>query len=122
VWNPIIRCPLHNLLGNIKTHVRILGNPGFVVGNGDHGAAVLLDERQHGFKTFILSGDGVEQCFALIDLQPGLKGGDDGGINLERYVCERLDELDGLGENFGFVCKRDSCVYVEHVGTGGDLR
>ena len=63
----------------------------------------------------------VHERLALVDGEPGLERLDDRGVDRQRDVDERLDELDGPGEDRRLVGERDARVDVEHVGAGLDL-
>ena len=80
---PVIREPILGGMGQIaaglkldeprEAHVRILGDAGLVVGDGDHRHVVFLDQRQDGLQPILLAGDGIDQRPAVGDLQPRLQ-------------------------------------------------
>ena len=113
--------PLDDLPGNLVAHVRVLGDAGFVVRDRDHGGAVLPDQRQHRFEALFLTGHGVDQGLALIDLQALLQGLDDRGVDRNRHVDQRLHQLDRVGQDPRLVGQRDAGIDVEHGGAGGNL-
>jgi hypothetical protein len=100
----------------------ILGNPGLVVRDRDHGGAVLLDQRQDRLEPLVLAGHRVDQGLTLVDCEPGLERRDDRGIDRQRQIGQRLHELDRLGQDLGLVGERNAGVDVQHVGAGRDLR
>ncbi len=57
-FDAVISGALDDLLGDGKADVRVHGDAGFVVGDGDDRHVVLLAERQDGFELFFLAGDG----------------------------------------------------------------
>ena len=63
----------------------------------------------------------VDERLALVDGEPGLERLDDRRVDRQRHVGERLDELDGLGQDRRLVGQRDAGVDVEHVRAGLDL-
>src|SRR5215472_8008143 len=80
-----------------------------------------LDQRQDGRHPFVLGGHGVDQGLALICGQARLEYLDDGGVQAERQVAQRLDELDGLHHQLDLVREWRSHVDVEHHRTACDL-
>src|SRR5215472_483642 len=81
IGNAVIRGALDDLLRHLEAHVRILGDAGLVIGDGDDGGPVFLHQRQHALQPLLLAGDGVEQRLALVDGKPRLERGNDGGID-----------------------------------------
>ena len=80
------------------------------------------DERQHALHLLVLARDGVDERLALVDGETGLERLDDRGVDAERYVGDRLDELDRLAQDARLVCERNAGVDVEHLRAGLDLR
>ena len=117
----VIRGPLHDPLGDREPDVGVLADPGVVVADRHDRRAVLLDQRQDALEALLLAGDRVDQRLALVDREPGLERLDDRGVDRERQVGQRLDQLDGVGQDRGLVGERDAGVDVEHVGAGRDL-
>ena len=113
---------LDDALGDREAHVRVFRDAGLVVADRDDGGAVLLDERQHRLEAFFLAGHGVHERLALVDAKPGLERRDDGGIDRQRQVGDRLHELDGLREDRRLVGERNPGVDVQHVRAGLHLR
>ena len=113
---------LDDLLGDREAHVGILGYAGLVVGDGDDRRAVLLHERQNLLQPLLLAGDRVDQRLALVDGEPRLQRGDDGGVDRERHVHRVLHQLDAFGQDRRLVDQRDAGIDVEHLRAGLDLR
>ena len=107
---------------DIETLVGVLGDAGLVVGDGDHGRAVLLRQRQHRLEAFFLAGDRVQQRLALVDRQPGLQRRDNRRVDGQRHIGDRLHQFNGVGENARLVGKRNAGVDIQHLGAGRDLR
>ena len=117
----VIGGSLDDLLGDLEPDVGVFADAGLVVADGDHGRAVFGDEGKHPLHHLVLAGHRVDQGFALVDLDTGLEGLDDRGVDRERHVGDRLDQLDRLGQERRLVGQWDAGVDVEHVGAGGDL-
>ncbi len=127
---------LDDLLGNGEANVRVLGNAGVVVRDGDHGHVVLLDQRQDAFEPFFLAGDGIEQRTSLGGLQTGLECAGNGGVDAQRNIGDGLHHLDELRHQHRLDevvvgIARVRChlagehrarIDVEHGGAGLDLR
>ena len=118
----VVRGALDDFLGDRVTHVRVFGDSRFIVGDRDHGRAVLLDERQHGLQAFILAGHGIDQGLALVDGKPRRQRGDDGGIDGQRHIRDRLNQLDRACKNRRLIGQRNSRIDVQHMRAGLDLR
>ena len=118
----VIGGALDDALGDREAHVRVFRDAGLVVADRDDRGAVLLDERQHRLEAFLLAGHGVHERLALVDAKPGLERRDDGGIDRQRQVGDRLHELDGLREDRRLVGERNPGVDVQHVRAGFHLR
>ena len=117
----MVRGPLHDPLGDREPDIRIHADPGVVVADGHDRGTVLLHKRQDAFQALLLAGHRIQQRLALIDGQPSLQRFHDGGIDRQREVRQRLDQLDRPGEDGRLVRERDAGVDVEHVGTRGHL-
>ena len=116
------------LLGDLEADVRILGDAGVVVGDGDDGDVVLLDQRQDEVEALLLAGDGVDQRAAVGGLEAGLERARDAESMLKRKVDKALDELDHLPHQrrlglvrVGVGVVDDAGVDIEHGGAAGDL-
>ncbi len=118
----VIRGAVHDLLRHLEAHVRVLGDPGLVVGNRHHRGAIFLYQRQHRFQTLVLAGDGIHQRLAFVDGEARRQRGDDRGVDGQRHVRNGLHELHGLGEYRRLIGQRDAGVDIEHLGTRGNLR
>ncbi len=55
--NTVVGGALDDLLGDGEAYVRVHRDARLVVGDGDDGHVVLLDERQDGFELFFFAGD-----------------------------------------------------------------
>jgi hypothetical protein len=86
------------------------------------GGAVFLHEREHRLEAFFLAGHRVHERLALVDAKPRLERRDDGRIDRQRQVGDRLHELDGFREDRRLVGERNPGVDVEHVRAGFHLR
>ena len=87
----------------------------------DDGRAVPADQRQDPLQALVLAGHGVHQRLALVDGEAGLERLDDRRVDRQGQVRQRLDQLDGAGQDRRLVGQRDPGVDVEHVGAGLDL-
>ena len=110
-----------NFFGDCQPDFGVFRDAGFVVGDADHSGAILFDQRQHGFQPFFFAGHRVDQRLALVDGEPALQCGDDRGVDREGGVGDRLHDLDGCGQDGGFVGQRDAGVDVQHMGAGRQL-
>ena len=99
-----------------RLHRDVLG-----VREPDHGGAVLRDDRQDRLEPLVLAGDRVDERLALVRLEAGLERLDDGRVDAERDVRQRLHERDRLPHQCDLVGKRVADVHVEHVGAALDL-
>ena len=104
----VVRGPLDDPLRDREPDVRVLEMPGLVVADRDDRRAVLPDQRQDALQALLLAGHGVDERLALVDGEPGLERLDDRGVDRERHVRQRLDELDGPGEDRRLVGERDA--------------
>ena len=109
-------------LGDREAYVGIFRDARLVVRDRDDRGTILLDQGKDRLHALLFAGYRVDQCLALVDGEPGLECRDDGGIDRQRHVGDRLNELDGLREDRRLVRERDTRVDVEHVRAGFDLR
>ena len=110
-----------DLFRHLETLIGIFRNAGLVIGDGDHGGAMLFDQGQHGFQHLVLAGHGINQGPAFISLQPRFQGRDDGTVDGQRRIRDRLHKADGGGQNSRLVRHGDAGIDIQHVGAGGDL-
>ena len=120
--NAVIGRAFDDFFGHRKTYVGVFRYSSLVVGDRDHRGFVLGHQGQYALEHLVLSGHGVHQCFALIDGQACLEGFDNGRIDAEWHIGNRLHQLHRLGQNTGLVSQWNACVHVEHVGASLDLR
>ena len=69
----------------------------------------------------MLAGDGIDEGLADVGVDAGLKRLDHRGVDAERDVGDRLDELDCGRQHGRLVGERYAGIHIEHVRTGGDL-
>ena len=119
--NTVVGGTFDNLLGHRETHVRVLRNAGFVVGDRHHGGAVFLDQRQYRLQPIFLARDRVDQRFALVDRQARFQRSHDGGVDRQRHVGHALHQLDRLGQHARLIGQRNAGIHVQHVGARGHL-
>mmetsp|Transcript_29628 Transcript_29628/g.58574 ORF Transcript_29628/g.58574 Transcript_29628/m.58574 type:complete len:375 (-) Transcript_29628:358-1482(-) len=133
--NAEISRPFHDLLGDGKADVGVLGNPGVVVGNSDHRHVVFLDQRQDEFEPLFLAGNGVKEGPTLCRRQTVLQRTRHRAVDAERRVCHGLHTLHqfphqrgfdkvvvGVTRVFGhFVGEHSAGVDVENGGPCGGL-
>ena len=119
---PWSSAPLHDPLRDLEPDIGILRDPGLVVGDGHHRRTVLLHERQDRFEPLLLAGDRVHQRLALVDRETGLQRGDDGRVDGQGDVGDRLHELHRARQQGGLVGEGDAGVHVQHVGARLHLR
>ena len=117
----MIRSAFHDAARHLEADVRVLGDAGVVVGDRDDRRAVLADERQDALDALLLAGHGVHERLADVDGEARLERLDDRGVDRQRHVDERLDELDRPRQDRRLVGERDARVHVEHVGARLDL-
>jgi len=92
-----------------------------VVGEGDHGGAVVRDEGEDRLQPFVLSRDGVHERLALVRGQAGLERLDDRRVDADREVGQLLHERDRLSHQLDLVRQRVADVHVQHVCAAGHL-
>ncbi|CAI2934180.1 protein of unknown function [Aminobacter niigataensis] len=116
---------LDDLLGDREADIRIHRNAGLVVGDGNDGHVVFLDQRQDRLELFFLAGDGVDQRAALGDLERRFDGCRNRAVDRQRQVDEVLNDLQRLHQQarFGLVWvdRSDTGVDVEHGRAAGCL-
>jgi hypothetical protein len=101
----------------IGTHIRIFGNAGLVIGDGDHRDIVFGDERQDGFELLLFAGYRVDERAALHDLKSCLERRGDGGVDADRRVSQALDDLKRLAQQW-----RLRLIRVDGGDTGIDVK
>ena len=114
----VILRALHDLLRDLEADVGVLGDPGLVVGDRHHRRAVLLHQGEDRFEPLLLAGDRVHQRLAFVHFESGFERGDDGRIDRQGDVGDRLHELHRPREQGGLVRQRNAGVDVEHVRAG----
>ena len=119
---PIVGGAFDDFLGDGEAHVGVFGNAGFVVGDGDHGGAVFLHQRQHALQALLFARDGIDQRLALVDREPRLERLDDRRVDRQGNVDGLLHQLDAFGEDARLVGERNAGVDVEHLRARLDLR
>ena len=111
----------HDLVGQLDPLVGLHRDLVGVIGEGDDGSVVLLDQGEDGLHPLVLGGDRVDERTTLVDREPGLQRLHDGGVDADREVGEGLDEFDRLDEQLGLVGQGHPHVDVEDIGTTGHL-
>ena len=119
--NTMILGTFDNLFCHFETDIRIFGDPGFIIGNGNHGTVVFLDQRKYRFQAFLFPGYRVEQGLSLIDFQTCFQRSNNGGINGQRNIRQGLDQFDRFCKDSRFIREWNACVDVKHMGTGCNL-
>ena len=72
-----------DLPGHLEADVGVLGDAGVVVGDGDDGDVVLLDEGEDELEALLLAGDGVDERAAVGGLEAGLERAGDARVRCE---------------------------------------
>ena len=88
---------LDNLFGYGKPDIGIFGNTRVIIGNRHDRHVVFLDQRQHQFKAFFLTGDGIQQRATLAGPQSILKRAGHGTVDANRQITDRLHARNHLG-------------------------
>src|SRR5438445_339620 len=79
--NTVIRRAVYDLAGDLKAHVGVLRDAGFIVADSDDGRPVFLHQRQHGLEPLLLAGHRVNERLAAVYLEAGFQRRDDRGVD-----------------------------------------
>ena len=117
----VVRSAFHDFSGYLETHVRVFRYARFVVGNGHHRGAVPGDQGQYRFQPLLFAGNGIDQGLTLVDGKAGFQGRDNGGVDGQGHIRDRLHQFHSLRQDRRFVSQWDAGIYVQHVGAGFNL-
>jgi hypothetical protein len=118
----VVGCPLNNSLGDGEPHVGIFRDARLIVGDSYNRSTVASHERQDALQYFFFTGNRVDQRLALVHREACFERFDNGRVNRQRHVGNRLHQLHGARKKCWFVREGDAGIHVEHVGTGFNLR
>lgn len=88
---------------------------------GNDGGSVLFGQREDGCEGGFLSVDGIDEGFALIDLQGGREGGRVGGVDAEGYIGDGHDLFDHAREEGDLIHAGHAGVDIQNLRAGPDL-
>ena len=124
-----------DLPGHRETHVGVLADAGVIIGNGNHGHVVFLDQRQDQFQTLFLARHRVQQRAALAGAQAFFQRAGNRAVDAQWHIDQCLNAQDQLAHQrrldkivvsiarvAGHLVGKDRArVHVQHHGTTGDL-